>query len=557
MGLRARWTLALMAVALSLVLIVTGGLELARRQVSRDTLRTWEQERRALTVAALRDRGRAAGVALRELVDTGGFATVAADAARGGPEVRRALADWAGAAASRLAVHEILLLDGEGRVLSSARWRAGAGRIHPRADDLLGALPSARLVFDASPPGAGAPDWTVGAMAVAPGPGGDLRLIVGLDLGPDVLERWRDELELDALRWGAPSPARGESRFELPADWQPGEGAFLTWDPGRPAAARALDGLRIWILVAGVGGLVVAALAAPAVAAGLGRPLESMASAVGAIGRGARHPDLPEGGPREVRQLGAALRQLTRDLDEAEERIRGAERRAAWREIARRIAHEIRNALSPLSLAVDNVETAATRDDPAARAALSASLRTARDQLQSLQRLVEEFRDFARQPRLAVAPVDVADLLDAALGAARAAQPDAVFEVDVEAAPESAYADAEQLRRALHNVLKNAAEAAPDATVVLASGVGDDPRWWWIEVRDRGPGLAPEVADRLGDPYVTTKADGTGLGLPVTLRIVEAHGGRLDVRARDGGGLVVRIDLPRRAPESPPEETRS
>ena len=136
MGLRARWTVALMAVALSLVLIVTGGLELARRQVSRDTLRTWEQERRALTVAALRDRGRAAGVALRELVDTGAFSTVAADAARGGPEVRRAMADWAGAAASRLAVHEILLLDGEGRVLSSARWRAGAGRIHPRADDL-------------------------------------------------------------------------------------------------------------------------------------------------------------------------------------------------------------------------------------------------------------------------------------------------------------------------------------------------------------------------------------------------------------------------------------
>jgi len=545
-----------MAVALSLVSIVTGGLEVARQQASRDAHRTWEQERRTLTVAALRDRGRAARAALRQLVDSGEFQSVAADFSRDGAGIRRALADWAGATASRLEVDEVILLDPEGRILSSAHWRAGAGTIHPHADDLLGALPSARLVFDASPPGAGAPDWTVGAIARTAGPGGDLRLVVGLGLGAGVLAGWREALELDALRWGAPSPARGESRFELPAGWQPGRGAFLTWDPGRPAAARALEGLRVWILVAGVGGLVVAAVAAPWVAAGLGRPLEQMAGAVGAIGRGARHPDLPEGGPREVQQLGTALRGLTRDLDAAEARIRSAERRAAWREIARRIAHEIRNALSPLSLAVDNVETAATRDDPAARAALPASLRTARDQLQSLQRLVEEFRDFARQPQLAVAPVDVGDLLDAALGTARAAHPDVRFDADAAGAPDSVRGDAEQLRRALHNLLKNAAEAAPHAPVELACGPGDDADHWWIEVRDRGPGLAREVESRLGDPYVTTKAAGTGLGLPVTLRIVEAHGGRFRALPRDGGGLVARLDLPRLAPDPSPDEER-
>jgi signal transduction histidine kinase len=99
------------------------------------------------------------------------------------------------------------------------------------------------------------------------------------------------------------------------------------------------------------------------------------------------------------------------------------------------------------------------------------------------------------------------------------------------------------LRRAVHNLLKNAVEAAPDAPVELRAGRGDAGTWW-IEVRDRGPGLPRSIAARLGDPYQTTKAEGTGLGVPIVMRVAEAHGGRLEIGARDGGGTVARIELP-------------
>ena len=541
MGLRARWTLALVGTSVALVLLIAGATEWARHRVVRAAVATWESERAALLDASLRERARAAQAALTALLSTADLIDLVSSAASSGDGARRVLTDWAGAAAARADVDEILVLDPEGRVLSSAVRAGGAGHVHPRADDLVDSFAGVPLVFDAAD--GERPRWMVGVADDLPRSVG--RVIVAVSLEAPVLDRLRESLEIDALRWGPPRPARGEVRFPLPAGWQPGTGAFLTWDPGQPVAARELAALRGWIAGAGALALLVALLTAPWIAAGLGRPLEQMAAAVGEIGRGARHPRLPDGGPPEIASLRRAIQQLARDLDAAEARIRQAERRAAWRDIARRVAHEIRNALSPLSLAVDNVETAVARDDEAARRALETSLRTARDQLGSLDRLVTEFRDFARQPRLEIGPLHVRDLLDAAIEAARATNPDTRFSVDATTAPDSVHGDVEQLRRALHNLLKNAAEAAPTHAVDLVATRCDDPAVWAFEVRDRGPGLDASVRSRLGDPYVTTKASGTGLGLPVTLGIVEAHGGRVRFDARDGGGLVVRVELPR------------
>lgn len=528
-----------------LVAVFAFAIEAARVQQVHRVQDAWERSRAVALGVRLDRLALEQEETLRSLVQSAPLAEVIEAHAQRSGEVQRALVDWAVSESAATGQDEILLLDPEGRVISSARWPEGSGELHPHAELLRACLPGAPLVWRSPDPERPREDpWLLGMLgSPAVGPRGVL-VVIGQEIEGEWLQLSRVDLELEALHLGAPRAGRGERTFAWPSDWIPFPGAVLSWDPGSAPSVRALEGLRPWVFAAALCAVVVVLVGAPWVAAGLGRPLLQMADAVGAIGRGVRHPDLPRSGPREIGVLRDALLQLTRDLDAAETRIRLAERRAAWREIARRIAHEIRNTLSPLALAVDNVETAVLRDDPQSRAALQASLSTARDQLQSLERLVTEFSSFARQPRLVLAPFAVSDLVESCAATLRASRADVELRVAAADAPDTAHGDAEQLRRAVHNLLKNAAEAAPDAPVELSAGRVAGADAWWITVADRGPGLPPRIAARLGDPYLTTKSEGTGLGLPIVMRIVEAHGGTLSIGARAEGGMEARIELP-------------
>lgn len=558
MGLRARWTLVLVAVALVLVVGLGVGLESARSDVAAEVVATWESERRTLVHAALNDHAAALTAVLEDPLVTVELDQLLADGIPRDGGVARVLDDWAARCARNTLADEVLLFDGSGRLLSSAPWVEGIQRVHPRAEDLLGAVSGPTLVFDARTE-ADAPStrWVAGVVRRLRVPGADVRLLVGRVLGEDVLADVARSMQIDALRWGAPAPSRGEVRLPLPPGWQPGFGAHLVWDPGAPSALAAIDALRWQIALAGLVAIALAGLVAPWIAAGLGRPLVEMAAAVAAIGRGTRRLDLPERGPREIRALRDALVQMTRALGRAEERIRHAERREAWRDVARGVAHEMRNVLTPLRLAVDNVETAATRDDETARVALGTSLRTARDQLESLERLVDAFRDEARLPEVSVGVVDVRALVGAAVETAAAKRPSVDFRRETSTAPDSVEGDFEQLRRALVNLLYNAADAGPDGVVDVVAARAEDPDRWWIEVRDRGCGPARDVLARLGTLYVTTKSEGTGLGLPETIRVADGHGGAFGLEAREGGGAVARIELPCVVPKTDDVDTSS
>lgn len=545
MGLRLRWTLLLSGAALVLVAVFAIAIEWARVEQVQRVQASWEASRSAalrtrLDWIALEQQQRA-----RALLASASLAEVVEAHAQRSGEVRRALSDWALTESAARGLDEILVLDADDRVISSARWLDGIGEVHPQAGALRACLPGTPLVWRSPDPAHPREDpWMVGIAQGRSFGTEHAFVVIGTQLEGEALQLLRVDLELEALHLGPPRTGRGEREFAWPAGWIPLAGARLSWDPGPAPAVRALEGLRPWLAGAALCAVVVVLLGAPWVAAGLGRPLLQMAEAVSAIGRGVRHPELPRSGPREIGVLRDALLQLTRDLDAAELRIRQAERQAAWREIARRIAHEIRNSLSPLALAVDNVETAVARDDPRARDAVQTSLVTARDQLQSLQRLVSEFSSFARQPQLNIAPFAVGDLVESCASTLRASRPDIDLRVQAHDAPDTVHGDSEQLRRGVHNLLKNAAEAAPDGAIEL--GVGRDPRsdTWWIEVSDRGEGLPALVASRLGDPYLTTKSEGTGLGLPIVMRIVEAHGGRFSIGPRAGGGTTARMILP-------------
>ena len=542
MGLRWRWTLVLAAAAVGLMLVVGLGVESTLRARIGVESREYQSAQRQRLVRYLESAVAGLELATDELVDSGELMS-AFSSARPTDAQLRAREDWVVVAARRKGIDELLVLDDSGRILACSAHPERVGQIHPGAAELKFFLPRSGVVWrehvEANPAES---DWRLSVARDALLPTGRARLFTSTVLDGNPLRALRVELGLASLRWG---PPRGnEKLFEFPIGIQTVSGAHLSFSPGAAPDIRALRSLRIWLLAAVGLALLIGFVGAPWIAAGFGRPLEEMSHEMERIGRGARTIDLEPAGPPEVRRLQSALRQLVRDLRETEERVRQAERQATWREFARRIAHEIRNVLSPLSLALDNVETGVDRD----RGAVDASLAVARDQLESLRRLASEFSDHARQPELRWSLLVIEDLLDSVVQTARAAFVGVEINVERIDPPDSVDGDAEQLRRAVHNLIKNAVEAAPGTVIELRCGAGPEEATWWIEVVDLGPGLPPEVERSLGNPQVSSRDGGAGLGLAIVARVAAAHGGELRVMRPVGGGTAMRMILGRRPP---------
>lgn len=491
----------------------------------------------------------------------GGFG--APDGRGGAPTTSpaRDVIDWAPSRAPQLAVDELLVLGTDGVVLSSAWSPASYGQSHPLGTALSAAPPEVLVWLAAATPRREAV-WMVGAASrVGPKTDGYV-LAAGFALDARRCARLADlagvarvEVLADASGSTLELPA-GELELVFPDEWlvlpnpaAPVTPRLMVATEESPAVAP-LQALRRRVIAGGAVLLLLATAATALLARWLARPLEQLTEEVRAAaaspGQAATYAPRARG-PSEVRALAGAVDDLALALDGARARAVAAERRNAWREIARRIAHELKNALSPLALALDNVETATARglEQPAVRQALKASLAAARDQIHSLDRLVTEFREFARAPALHLADADARTLCVSALAGARQAHPDTSFVLAEGDSPGAVRGDAEQLRRALHNLLLNAAEATPRGRVELAFGSGPGADRWWIAVRDEGPGLPPDIASRLGEPYLTTKDRGTGLGLAIVLQIAEAHGGGLEARPRSPRGLEMRLTLAR------------
>ena len=543
MGLRWRWTLVLAAAAVGLMLVVGLGVESTLRARIGVESREFHEAQRLRLAQRLESSTRELEIMLDELVNSGGL-VAAFSSAQPTDAQRRAREDWVVVTAQRNEINELLVLDTSGRVLACSAHPDRVGLIHPGAADLGFVLPRSGLVWREYIEGSAAEsDWRLSVARDTLLPAGRVRLLASTALDGDPLRQLRGDLGLAALHWGP--PRGGEELFVFPLAIQTVAGANLSFSAGAAPDIRALRSLRIWLLAAVGLALLIGFVGAPWIAAGFGRPLEEMSQEMERIGRGARSVNLEPAGPPEVRQLQSALRQLVRDLGETEDRVRQAERQATWREFARHIAHEIRNVLSPLSLALDNVETGVDRD----RSTLDTSLAVARDQLESLRRLASEFSDHARQPELRWSLLVIEDLLDSIVQTARAAFADVGIVVERVDPPDSVDGDAEQLRRAVHNLIKNAVEVAPGALIELRCGAGLDEATWWIEIVDHGPGLPQEVEHSLGQPQVSSRDGGSGLGLVIVSRVAAAHGGELQVVRPDGGGTAMRLVLSRRSPD--------
>lgn len=254
-----------------------------------------------------------------------------------------------------------------------------------------------------------------------------------------------------------------------------------------------------------------------------------------------QHEPLPAGPPSrgapEFASLRLALRDMAGAIDTARGRELEAERLRAFREVARRVAHEIKNPLTSMRIAVDQLE----RTDGQSPARTTMALEVLAAETDRLERLAREFADFGRLPEGPTSEVDLVELLQE-LG--RTAVPEGVT-VDVAAngGRRAIQGHYEPLRRAFSNLLRNASEAmgGRGAIDVRVSGEG---RGVVITVADHGTGIPPELGGRVFEPYMTTKPDGTGLGLALVRQTVDAHHGTIAVGETPGGGATFTLVFP-------------
>ena len=232
-----------------------------------------------------------------------------------------------------------------------------------------------------------------------------------------------------------------------------------------------------------------------------------------------------------------------------------AQREAAWGEVARRLAHEIKNPLTPIRLSAERLrhKLLPVMADPKDAQMLERATETIVQQVEAMKEMVNAFSEYARAPRLEMATVDlnrmvteVSDLYRAQ-GAIRGVR----FAVQLDPAIESVVADPGRLRQLLNNLLTNAVEALEgqaDGAIAVSTRrvLRGETEVALVTVEDNGPGFQRELIGQVFDPYVTTKAKGTGLGLAIVRKIVEEHGGHIEADNRAAGGAQVRIDLPLR-----------
>ena len=321
-----------------------------------------------------------------------------------------------------------------------------------------------------------------------------------------------------------------------------------------------LDQTYAKVFAALLGGTLLLAVAAGVlVARPVTRRIARLAAATRPVAEGDLSVRVGLDGDDEVADLGRAFDRMLEELARSRARVEFLRRMSEWQKMARRLAHEIKNPLTPIQLAVEECHRRYRGDDPEYRRIVQTTLEVVEEEVGSLRRLVSEFSSFARLPRAELHAGDLGDFLreqaahltqeGEADDQALFAGVDVIFEVPGEPMP--AAMDEEMLHRVLTNVIRNSAQAIRDARTadgarghvrVSARIEGEQ---YVVEIDDDGPGIPEEIEQALFDPYVTTKRDGTGLGLSIVKKIVVDHGGSIEAGRGTLGGARFRIVLPR------------
>jgi signal transduction histidine kinase len=298
---------------------------------------------------------------------------------------------------------------------------------------------------------------------------------------------------------------------------------------------------------------LVALIAAFFLARSLSRPLAVLAREAGKVASGEARP-LDVHGSGEVHELATAFNRMLHDLSVTRRRLAAASRVAAWREVARRVAHEVKNPLAPIQAAVETLRRLRARDDSRFDDYFDEATRTVLDEVHRISTIVTEFTRFARLPQPTPEDVCVDDIVRQVVQIHAATAGNVALTFAPGRHVPNIRADRDQIIQVLTNLVQNALDATKGTTAgavtITTSSDGHDVA---IGVVDNGSGIAPEIADRLFEPYATTKgASGTGLGLAIAQRIAIEHNGELSYLgpSASGRGSVFRLLLPVEGPAS-------
>jgi len=295
------------------------------------------------------------------------------------------------------------------------------------------------------------------------------------------------------------------------------------------------------------GGILLAIVFSLWIAARVSRPVEELARAAEEVASGSWDTQVPVRGNDEVAVLAQSFNHMTEELQNQRERLVQSERVAAWRELARRLAHELKNPLFPLQLTVENLARARQLPPAEFDEVFNESTQTLSMEIGNLKKIIGRFSDFSKMPKPELERIDAKDLVERvrSLYAASGDEgPKIEIVTDVENAAMPLMADPELLHRALSNLVLNAKDALPEGGTVTISARSQDGK---VEIRvaDTGQGMTHEECERLFTPYYTTKQHGTGLGLAIVQSVVADHAGTITVESGEGHGATFVITLPR------------
>jgi len=549
------------------VALVTGAVSISTRRAF-DTI---DRERRQALLVQFRDELAARSVEVARRVELAASSPGVQQIVAGAAEYDRAQTEAATADLDFLDVVEPNLT-----IISSAHWPARFGyqndwQIAPNdwytSDVFLARIPT--------------PEGSVMALtAVRPAAGGKALVAGGRRLSPELLKSLGVAPGMRALLWLPPGEVidaegsvtdaqklapliqevrstNGEATgsVQWTSDRRSSE-AFLALPITRAGtltgvllAGTSLStqlGLERSILrtgiVVGASGIVIGVLLGWWTTERITRPVERLAAGARAVAGGDLSARVEVLSRDEIGELAQAFNRMTEQLLEQRERAIQAERVAAWRELARRLAHELKNPLFPLQITIENLQRA--RESSEFEEVFRESTATLLAELGNLKTIIGRFSDFAKMPAPQFETVDVNEIVRGVMKLNIQVERSKVKPVlDLASGDARIQADPDQLRRALGNLVLNALDAMPDGgTLLIRTGLHDG--GVRLEISDSGQGLTEEECQRLFTPYYTTKQHGTGLGLAIVQSVVSDHHGKISVSSAAGRGTTFTIDLP-------------
>jgi two-component system nitrogen regulation sensor histidine kinase NtrY len=359
---------------------------------------------------------------------------------------------------------------------------------------------------------------------------------------PDTVEK--------TIQWTS-DPASAETFHAMPLTGRNNEllGVLLLGSPQRELVLLRRQILNIAAAVA-LAAILIGLLLSWWISSRITRPIEELANGAREVASGRWDTRIDVQASDEIGQLAGAFNHMTRTLAAQREKLVQTERVAAWRELARRLAHELRNPLFPLQITVENLQRARQLGPAQFQEVFNESTATLKAELANLNSIVGRFSDFSKMPAPQFMQVNVNEALRNAVRLfepqfTAVGKPGIATEYFLKESLPEIDADPDLLHRAFQNLVLNALDAMPaGGSLTLRTADAEDSVR--IEVADTGKGLTPEECSRLFTPYYTTKLQGTGLGLAIVQSVVSDHYGTISVSSEEGRGATFRIDLPKR-----------